>query len=96
MRDEVREEIQASRDALPEEVRPVGEHDQEPSEGLDRELALEHNEEATYHAINAALKRIEDGTFGRCIDCDAEIPKARLTAIPYAAYCIECERKHEL
>ena len=96
MREQVREGIQTSRDALPDEVRPVGEHDWEPSGGLDSELAVEHNEEQAYHAINAALKRIEQGTYGRCIECQAHIPKARLNAIPYTAYCIECERKQEL
>lgn len=53
--------------------------------------------------ILAALKRIEDGTFGLCQGCleqgrpstKALIPKARLRAIPFARNCVECERKRE-
>jgi DnaK suppressor protein len=95
LRDQVRDEIRTSIDALPEEVRPVGEHDREPSEGLDKELALEHNEQRIYQAINAALERMEGGTFGQCIACGASIPYERLDAIPYTAHCIKCEQKIE-
>jgi DnaK suppressor protein len=96
LRDQVRDEIRASIDALPEEVRPLGEHDREPSQGLDSELALQHNEQATYHAINAALKRMDAGMFGQCVACGSSIPYERLDAIPYTAYCIGCERKIEV
>lgn len=53
--------------------------------------------------IQAALDRIDEGTFGQCESCRKEgkppsksgIPKRRLRAIPYARNCIECERKRE-
>lgn len=95
LRDQLRGDIQASIEAVADEVRPVGEDAQEPSEGLDKELVLESNEEEIYHAVNAALQRIEDGTFGRCMECGKRIPRTRLNAIPYAAYCIDCERRAE-
>lgn len=95
IRDQVRGDIQASIDAVAEEVHPVGEDTKEPSEGLDKELVLEGNEETIYHAVNEALQRIEAGTFGRCTGCGKTIPKARLDAIPYAEYCVDCERKSE-
>jgi DnaK suppressor protein len=95
LRDQVRGDIQASIDALAEEVHPVGEDTKEPSEGVDKELALEHNEEDIYNSVNAALQRIEAGMFGRCAECGKPIPKARLDAIPYAAYCVDCERAIE-
>ena len=39
-------------------------------------------------AIDAALARLEAGTYGRCEVCGAEIPQARLAARPFAATCL--------
>jgi RNA polymerase-binding transcription factor DksA len=41
-------------------------------------------------AIDAALKRIEDGTYGQCISCGGNISVQRLTAVPYAVKCRTC------
>jgi RNA polymerase-binding protein DksA len=45
--------------------------------------------------INNALARIERGTYGLCLKCNKEIPRARLEALPYAFLCIECKNKEE-
>ena len=45
--------------------------------------------------IEAALRRIEEGSYGRCLDCDAEIPDTRLEAIPFAPCCIRCATRRE-
>ncbi len=66
-------------------------------------LSLVENEQETLVEIRAALKRIEEGTFGACEGCVQEgksearaiVPKARLRAIPWARNCVECERKRE-
>lgn len=58
-------------------------------------LSLLENEEKSLEEITAALARIEQGTFGRCEECQAAIPKARLQALPYARWCVECARKLE-
>lgn len=66
-------------------------------------LSLMENDQETLGEIEAALKRIADGTFGLCETCLAEgkskakaaIPKLRLRAIPYARNCIECQGKLE-
>jgi DnaK suppressor protein len=42
-------------------------------------------------AINEALDRIDDGTFGECRNCGQEIGMRRLEAIPWAQYCITCQ-----
>lgn len=42
------------------------------------------------HAIDAALKRMENSIFGICIDCGNEISEARLQAVPYAVKCRYC------
>lgn len=41
--------------------------------------------------IRFALRRIEDGTYGACQACDAEIGEKRLAAVPWAEYCIHCQ-----
>lgn len=41
-------------------------------------------------------RRKELGTYGRCDDCEEEIAKARLDAVPAAVRCKECEEKHEV
>jgi RNA polymerase-binding transcription factor DksA len=58
-------------------------------------LSLLQNEEQLLEEIGAALERINQGTFGRCEDCQGEIPRARLQAVPYARYCVACARKQE-
>lgn len=58
-------------------------------------LSLVESEEDTLGLIDAALARIEDGTYGRCVQCDGTIPKARLNAIPYTPVCIKCAEARE-
>lgn len=62
-----------------------------------RELAegVEDDEQATIAEIDAALVRLDDGTYGVCVDCGSAIPEKRLTALPYAARCIDCQRRAE-
>jgi DnaK suppressor protein len=64
---------------------------------LDREIdySLEENASEVLGAIDAALKRIEDGTYGTCARCGKEIPEERLEARPWSALCIEDQREQE-
>lgn len=73
----------------------MGEDMYEPSEGLEKELALEKAQESILNAVNAALDWTAAGTYGRCLTCGREIALERLDAVPYTAYCIECEREAE-
>jgi DnaK suppressor protein len=41
--------------------------------------------------VTEALARIEDGTYGRCAQCEAEISPKRLSAVPWTAYCLACQ-----
>jgi DnaK suppressor protein len=76
-----------------------GSADQHPAdtatETFDRELAvtLEDNAEAVLAAIDRALQRIEEGTYGICVNCGKPIAPERLEALPYAELCIDCKRK---
>jgi RNA polymerase-binding protein DksA len=64
---------------------------------FDQELTLSllGNEKDAFDQIDGALKRIEDGSFGRCEECGVKIPKLRLVAIPYAALCVQCASQQE-
>jgi DnaK suppressor protein len=46
-------------------------------------------ESQTLEEVEDALKRVADGTYGKCIVCGREIPEARLKAIPWTPYCLE-------
>ena len=63
----------------------------------DRELdyTLEENSEHVLAEIDAALQRIEDGTYGTCTNCGNQIPPERLEARPWATLCIDCKRQRE-
>ncbi len=58
-------------------------------------LSLMANEEDTLQRIEAALERIEDGTYGLCEECEVAIPKMRLNAIPYTPFCVKCASKNQ-
>lgn len=64
------------------------------TETYDRELdyTLEENSGHVLAEIDAALKRIEEGTYGICTNCGKEIPVDRLEALPWATLCIDCQR----
>lgn len=53
-------------------------------------LSLMQTEEGTLEAIESSLERIEDGMYGKCVECEGVIPKTRLNAIPYTPVCIKC------
>ena len=65
------------------------------SENYEEEITLDlmENEGRIMADIDDALKRIDQGTFGRCENCHREIPGERLEAVPYARYCIRCAQK---
>ena len=67
------------------------------TETYDRELdyTLEENSEHVLADIDAALKRIEDGTYGICTNRGEQIPLERLEARPWATLCIDCQRERE-
>src|SRR5712692_4700828 len=56
-----------------------------------QEQSIQVNEQALLTEVQAALKRIEQGTYGKCIECGRPIPEKRLEAIPWAARDIEHE-----
>ena len=67
------------------------------TETVEREIGntLEEHDERLLFAIDAALGRIDEGTYGKCVNCGAQIPEGRLEAMPWATLCIECKRQEE-
>ena len=62
-----------------------------------RAATLQENtiEWQTLQQVRAALLRIDDGTYGKCIDCGRDILPARLKAVPWTPYCIQDQQKHD-
>ena len=67
------------------------------SDNADQELTLTllGSDEDILDQTEAAIQRIEDGSYGRCKECGEKIPKTRLDAIPYAAECVQCASQQE-
>ena len=60
---------------------------------ISSQLAEVESRELAY--IENALKRFGDNTYGKCEACKSNIPLARLQALPYATFCINCKLKAE-
>ena len=67
------------------------------SGNFDRELTLSllGSEKDALDQIEAAIERIEDGSYGECETCGVKIPKSRLDAVPYTALCVRCASQQE-
>jgi DnaK suppressor protein len=76
--------IEKSADAL-DEVQHASEREL-AIRNLDRESNLLRN-------VRGALRRIEDGSFGTCLHCEEEISPKRVAAVPWAAFCIQCQEQ---
>ena len=63
----------------------------------ERELAMNiaSSEQEVLYQIDDALKRIDEGTYGVCLQCSKPIVMSRLRAEPYTSMCIECQRSKE-
>lgn len=75
--------------------------DQDPGDAAsliteaDREGAVLDAARVQREQVLAALARVEDGSYGRCVDCGAELSAERLEARPEAARCISCQTASE-
>jgi len=58
-----------------------------------RDLALRDRARQHLEQVDAALARLDAGTFGTCIRCGRAIAAERLEALPWAAHCIDCRRE---
>lgn len=61
----------------------------------DRGNAMLEAADGQRRQIRAALQRLDDGSYGSCVDCGSPIGEARLSVRPEAARCVECQGKAE-
>ena len=65
----------------------------EVQNAAERELAIRQleNDSSRFRFVKAALRRIEEGTYGQCVRCEANISSKRLKAVPWTPYCLDCQ-----
>lgn len=57
--------------------------------------ALEGHTDRDIHRVEAALRRLDEGTWSECMKCGREIAEARLAAMPAALFCVKCAEAQE-
>jgi RNA polymerase-binding transcription factor DksA len=93
------EQLEALKASAPQEDRregsPFGKREEEATETADLEnrLAMEKRVIDQLAEIDAALDKVNKGTFGRCENCCKVIDPARLEILPYAKLCVACKGK---
>jgi RNA polymerase-binding protein DksA len=101
-------ELERQREALKAEIAQIG---VEPNDGMgysthpaddgsvafeqSADLAMRINAERMLYQVERALTRMEEGSYGVCRECGKPIDQARLDAIPWTRFCIDCASKHE-
>ncbi|MFH1245715.1 MAG: TraR/DksA family transcriptional regulator [Candidatus Omnitrophota bacterium] len=67
------------------------------SDNYDREFSLNlaTDTQKVLYSIDEALSRIKDKSYGHCLKCNNKITAKRLNAVPYATYCIDCQKTEE-
>ena len=65
----------------------------EVQHAAERELAIRNldRESQLLRHVRGALRRMNEGSYGVCLHCDEDISPKRLSAVPWAAYCITCQ-----
>ena len=58
-------------------------------------MSMSTNDRQLLEMIDAALVRIEDGQYGKCIHCSQPIQEKRLEAVPWALHCLRCADLNE-
>jgi DnaK suppressor protein len=96
-RREVQEKLRSLRETLPVEAGVVRDAEEQSVDDFVTEvdMALMQMKSETLSRIDQAIARLENGTYGRCQECDREISAARLKALPFAALCRNCQEDTE-
>jgi DnaK suppressor protein len=96
-RREIHEKLRSLRESIPADAPDVRDAEEQSVDDFVKEvdLALMQMKSETLKKIDQAIQRLEEGTYGRCQECDQEIAEARLRALPFAALCRDCQEEAE-
>lgn len=97
MRDRMVAEVNSVVESIREDLNPQGTVSNAPvhladaaPENIESDIATIEAERDLMEQVQAALRRIDDGTYGVCESCGGEVGRERIEALPYAAHCVEC------
>jgi DnaK suppressor protein len=96
-RKEIKDKLHSILETLPEQTALVQDAEEQSVSDFVREVdfTLMQMKSETLAQIDGALSRLEEGTYGRCLECEREIPEPRLRALPFAFRCRDCQERHE-
>ena len=96
-RREVKDKLRSLRETLPIKAGVVRDAEEQSVDDFVTEvdMALMQMKSETLAKIDQAIARLEDGSYGLCQECDGEIQAARLTALPFAPLCRDCQEETE-
>jgi DnaK suppressor protein len=96
-RREIHEKLRSLREAIPLEAHDVRDAEEQSVDDFVQEvdLALMQMKSDTLKKIDQAIQRLEEGSYGRCSECEQEIAAARLRALPFAVLCRDCQEESE-
>jgi len=96
-RREIQQKLRSLRESLPAEAADVRDIEEQSVDDFVSEVdfALMQMKSETLRQIDESLRRLEAGGYGECAECGAEIPEARLKALPFAQLCLECQANRE-
>jgi DnaK suppressor protein len=96
-RGEIQEKLRAIREEIPSYLDEVRETEEQSVSDFAQEMdfALMEMKARTLIRIDEALQRVGQGTYGTCDECGQDIAEARLSAVPFALRCMECQEREE-
>jgi RNA polymerase-binding protein DksA len=97
LRDRLTGQVESTVEAIREDLNPAGEVTNAPvhladaaPENIDTGIQVIETERGMIGEVQAALRRLDSGTFGTCEQCGEPIGDERLDALPYASRCVRC------
>jgi DnaK suppressor protein len=96
-RRDIQEKLRSLREMLPLEAADVRDTEEQSVDDFVQEVdfALMQMKSDTLRRIDEAMHRLEDGTYGVCVDCSTDISAGRLKALPFAELCRSCQELRE-
>ena len=96
-RGEIQQKLRAIREGIPSYQDEVRDTEEQSVTDFAQEMdfALMEMKAQTLIRIDEALQRVDQGTYGTCDQCGQDIAAARLSAVPFALLCLECQEREE-